>query len=176
VASDYELTVGSLADALSVEGAPIVFVDDFIGSGGQSKYILEHWLDAPHSVELNEDRGSSLSSDMRAVIRKRRLGFVFAAGSKSGARALSEKIAELRLDGKVYVQIDSSTLPKAFNRGLYGSRVKEAIFKRECLRVGKALLDDKKARRSAKWVSERALGYGNDAFLVVFPYNTPSGL
>jgi hypothetical protein len=33
---------------------------------------------------------------------------------------------------------------------------------------------DEEAGHDHEWCSERALGYGNQAFLVLFPYNAPS--
>ena len=42
-----------------------------------------------------------------------------------------------------------------------------------CRDIGMQLLDDN-PRHDREWRAKRALGYGNEAFTVVFPYNTPT--
>jgi deoxynucleoside triphosphate triphosphohydrolase SAMHD1 len=162
------LPVLSVGDALSQPDRPLVFVEDFIGSGQQSVSILEAWLGAPPSTALNEKR-EPLDPDVAETLKKRKLAFVFAAGQKEGRELLEEKARSLELDAVVYVHDES--IPRAFPADGDQSRDDLAEF---CGAVGKQLLLDPAADHDEQWVAERVLGYGNNAFLVLFGYNTPS--
>ncbi len=67
----------SLGDALARPDVPIMFVEDFIGSGQQSVSILEAWLSAEPTTKLGEAR-EPLSSAAAQQLCERKLGFVFA--------------------------------------------------------------------------------------------------
>lgn len=162
----YDMRALDLEDALQVR-SPVVFTDDFIGSGSQSVTIVERWLGVENSVELGEDRGEPLSRELQDALRSRPTAFVFAAGSPEGAERFEGRVRELGLDATVHVGV-TSDLPKAFE----GEEAPGEEFKDLCRDVGLSLLDD--GRHDEGWRQERALGYGNDAYLVVFDYNTPS--
>lgn len=162
----YRMRSFDLKDALQVR-SPVVFADDFIGSGGQAITIVEGWLGEESTVELREDRGEPLSPELKDALRSRRTAFVFAAGSPEGAQRFQERARELGLDATVHVGV-TSDLPRAFEgQGAPGEEFKEL-----CRQIGLSLLDD--GRHDERWREERALGYGNDAYLVVFDYNTPA--
>lgn len=163
------LTVETLLSALSQE-RPIIFVDDFIGSGSQSMSIVRDWLGEEPPPGIHETRHEPLSENSKALMRARKIGFVFAAGNPAGATRLIEDCAALGLDATI-ADIDPNRAPQAFGGNLGAGR---RALKDECRRVGSDLLDDGDPRHDEAWRSERALGYGNDAFLVITSYNTPT--
>lgn len=170
-ANDLQAKVGiqamSLPDALT-SNRPIVFVEDFVGSGNQAISIIEAWLGVEPTTQLGEERGSPLSKDTQRGLRARPLGFVFAAGRADGAQRLSERLIELDLAAEVHVGL--TDLPQAFEgNGTGGDQLRD-----DCEAVGRQLLDDGDERHDEDWRAERALGYGNDGFLTTFPYNTPT--
>lgn len=161
------LRVLSLPEALAKpERPPIVFVEDFIGSGKQSVSILEAWLGEEQTYDLGEER-EALDPTVAAQLRERRLAFVFAAGDPDGKRRLRERVEELGLDASVHV--GSTTVPRTFEEDGADSDLEQF-----CRRVGYELLLDPRQEHDEEWASTRALGYGNRAFLVLFGYNTPS--
>lgn len=162
------LEVLSLGEALARSDPPIVFVEDFIGSGQQSISILEAWLGAPPTTHLREQR-EPLSESAAAQLCERRLAFVFAAGQREGANALQARTKELKLHGEVFLAVDAA--PRAFERPSAEGREKLAEF---CRSVGHELLLDPSEGHEEEWANDRALGYGNNAFLVLFGYNTPT--
>lgn len=163
-----QMPVLSVGDALSRPDLPLVFVEDFIGSGQQSVSILEAWLMAEPTTELGEER-MALDEDAAATLRKRKLAFAFAAGQPEGKQLLEERAAELELDATVYIQ--DPVAPRAFGPSVADERADLEAF---CRSVGEALLLDPENGHDEEWVSKRALGYGNNAFLILFGYNTPS--
>jgi HD superfamily phosphohydrolase len=163
-----DVTIRSVADAL-VGDEPIVFIDDFIGSGQQSVSILEAWFDVEPSTALNEERGEPLNELSRKALRDRPLGFVFASGQAEGAAALRDALERLDLKGEVFLA-DDRIAPRALSRS---TDTRRKLLER-CREIGLQLLDDGKRRHDHEWREQRALGYGNDAFLVAFPYNTPT--
>ncbi len=159
-----EMKVKSVGDALLMD-QPIVFVEDFIGSGQQSVGILETWLDEERTVELHEER-APLDPEAAVLLRKRKLAFVFAAGQTEGKKLLEQRIEQLKLGAVVYVADESA--PKAFDNS---SRDELEGY---CREVGTSLLLDPDQGHDEEWTDKRALGYGNNAYLVLFSYNTPS--
>jgi HD superfamily phosphohydrolase len=162
------MAVLSVGDALSRPDLPLVFVEDFIGSGQQSVSILEAWLSVPSTTKLKEER-PPLDEDAAANLRKRKLAFVFAAGQREGRELLERRTTELDLDAVVYVHDEE--VPRAFPPD---EQEKSQDLEDFCRSVGEALLLDPDEGHDAEWVADRALGYGNNSYLVLFGYNTPS--
>jgi len=161
--------VRALGEALA-EDRPIVFVDDFIGSGQQSVSIVEAWMGVEPTTDLHEDRGAPLSAEFQQALLSRKLGFVFASGMPVGAKLLDNALSRLSLNAVVFLN-ESPPAPRAF-QGALTSR--EQALRDFCERAGRQLLDDGIERHDAEWRSKRALGYGNNAFLVASGYNTPT--
>jgi len=162
------MSVLSVGDALSRPDLPLVFVEDFIGSGQQSVSILEAWLGEPPTTSLREER-PPLDEDAASTFAKRKLAFVFAAGQREGRELLEKRAAELDLEAVVFVQ--DETAPRAFTSGVKEDR---KDLEEVCRSVGEALLLDPESGHDEAWAADRALGYGNNAYLVLFGYNTPS--
>jgi HD superfamily phosphohydrolase len=172
VAANYELKGRSLVDGISTD-SPILFVDDFIGTGWQASAIVASWFGENPPVELNEDRPGPLPPNLREDLSKKSVGFLFVAGQQRGVDKLREITDRLIPKAIVRVDIDAINLPRAFGRNMFGTDEKETAFRQKCEEIGKELLSSV-AGHDAAWVDQRALGYGNDAFLVVSSNNTPT--
>ena len=172
VAQSFDCRVGSITDALASDG-PLVFVDDFVGSGAQAITILENWLGVEPIVDLHEDRGQPLREELQAELRTRELALVYSAGMQEGADAIEARAADLGLRLKVRIGIPAEELPRVTGGGVL-EQPQEAAFLSACEEIGSALLLDPEVGHDEDWVAQRRLGYGNHSFLVAFPYNTPA--
>ena len=173
IAKTYDLRITTLEDAIGYSStAPIVFVDDFIGRGSQAISIIENNLGIPQSVDLKEDRGKPLDNVLIENLKKRPLAFVFSAGSHAGKANLEKRASEIGLNVKVSVHLTEENLPQVFGSGKMVQT--ESDFRRKCEDIGKSLLVDGTPGHDADWATDKLLGYGNNAFLVIFPYNTPT--
>lgn len=156
----------------NVSQEPIVFVDDFVGSGRQVVSILETWFECPKTVDLGEERGTPLPKPTQELLRKRKLAFVFSAGWSDGVEFLENKIKQLGLDALVRLGITEEKLPTAFNTGIFKSSDIKSHFLSLCTQIGMELMSS--SGNDPNRACGRCLGYGNRANLVIFPYNTPT--
>jgi hypothetical protein len=167
LAPEFGLHAASLSEALAGDDQPILFVDDFIGSGKQARTIICNWF-GDAEAPLKEDHGPPMQPHMQAALKARRVGFVFAAGEAEGLQALLEDATRLGLTATGHVHIPASTLPTAFASAAPNSsrdRVAE---------MGKQLLRSSRPEKGEAWAEEKALGYGGNGYLLAFPYNTPT--
>jgi hypothetical protein len=168
----HDIEIQSLEFALGrEEGRPLIFVDDFIGSGRQAVTIVETLLGLEPEYDLGEKRQTHLTEGLIQELRQRQVAFCFAAGLSQGPRVLEARLAELGLTARVVVGVDQASLPSAFAGR---PSTEEMRFQKRCREIGMELLKDDDPKHDQRWREERALGYGNHALLVVFPYNTPS--
>jgi HD superfamily phosphohydrolase len=164
----YELRPATLAEALGAgDSKPILFVDDFISSGGQARTIVCNWM-ADEGAPLDEEHGAPLSPNMREELKGRQVAFLFVAGDQDGVTALVAESTRVGLRATGSVHIAASNLPKAFGAA-GGEPVRDRA--RE---IGRQLLKTTQSAKTDEWIAERSLGYGNNGYLLVFPYNTPT--
>ena len=168
-AAAHHLAVKTLEQALAEE-QPVIFVDDFIGSGSQAISILEAWLGLQPTTDLKEER-PPLSESLRHLLKTLPIAFVFAAGTEDGRQRLLERCTELELNAQVHVL--KTDLPTIHELDV---PVKEQLdrFIERCREIGRDLLLNAAEGHDADWAEKRALGYGNRGYLLVFPYNTPA--
>jgi hypothetical protein len=159
-----DMRVRNLSEALR-EGSPIVFAEDFVGTGAQTISIFETWLGRPLSKDLHEQREGPLPPQFQEALKSQPLALVYAAGSPAGARAVEEAAAKMGLELRVYLHNEQA--PTAFGDA-------ESAFRERCEEIGAQLLVDDDPEHDEEWVAKRVLGYGNEGFLVVFAYNTPT--
>jgi deoxynucleoside triphosphate triphosphohydrolase SAMHD1 len=157
------LTVRGLRDALG-HGGDILFAEDFVGTGSQTISLLENLLGAEPTTDLHEDREEPLPSDVKELLESRRLGIVFSSGCRKGADNVEAAARRLGLDLQVYLH--EAVSPNAL------AASPELI--ERCRLIGRQLLADDDPKHDDDWVDKRVLGYGNQGFLVTFPYNTPT--
>jgi hypothetical protein len=157
------LKVRGLRDALGHDGG-LVFAEDFVGTGSQTISIFENLLGEEPSTDLHEEREDALPEDVRELFISRQLAIVFSCGTAEGADAVREAGERLGLKLDVYLHEEAS--PSALGAS--------PEFLDRCREIGRQLLEDDEPRHDGEWVERRSLGYGNRAFLVAFPYNTPT--
>lgn len=166
------LVTRSLLEALNSDG-PIVFVDDFSGSGVQAANIVSGWLGLEPVRDLGETRELKLSPPLQVELRQRKLAFMFVAALDEGHYFLRQHLTQIELqDSIVWRHIAESTLPTIYDETLHADGPGKEEVVGSLRRIGEALLLSQ--GRAAEWASDRALGYGNRGLLVTFPYNTPS--
>ena len=169
VAAKCNLTDCTVWEALAKTG-PIVFIDDFVGRGSQAAGILEVWSGIEPSEPLHEAR-EPLQKHLLESLTTRKLAFLFAAGTTEGASRLEKRAQELGFDAVSQILISEGALPTAFGV-TYGTATRKTAFLDRCREVGRALLSE--SVRDPTQLEQRTLGFGNGAYLVTFPYNTPA--
>lgn len=164
LAPQFELRVESLEQALTYGERPILFVDDLIGSGGQSQSVVAGWFG--EQGPLDEDHGLPLSDFAQKALISRKVAFLFLFGEVSGKSALQAASTKHNLNAVVELA-DPNPPPRAFTG--------PGEFQERCRDLGFQLLAGYGGKeRSDDWRKERALGYGNQGYLLAFPYNTPT--
>lgn len=174
------LLSGTLDDYLkSDSNEPLIFVDDFIGSGSQASDILAAWFgrDDLRKKDLEESR-RPLSPDMLAKLRKSKIAFLFVAAWSDGIKALQKILVQLDLQAVIYCHIDEKQIPFAKTSLLKAGCGESKIdgFLSRCEEIGAELIRSKprvEPLEEAK-VLERALGYGRKAMLLASPVNVPT--
>lgn len=166
--------VSSLVNVAKAQtDAHVVFLDDFVGSGGQVSDILGQWFgnEDLQNPDLNEQRELFGQIELE-YLRSRKVGFVFVAGWSDGETKVAGVAAKLGLDATIYIDITDADIPFAFEKVLQGDRAKIEAFRQECQRIGEELL--RSAGKGEDKVQTRSLGYGNRAMLLVSRYNVPT--
>jgi deoxynucleoside triphosphate triphosphohydrolase SAMHD1 len=166
LAAEFSLEAASLSDALTDAAKPILFVDDFISSGAQARTILGGWAGG-EGTPLNEKHGKRLPDTAIAELKKREVGFLFVVGEQGGTGAFQTEATKLGLKATVYAHIEASSVPRAFPNPTDPMRDR-------AVEIGRQLLLSSREGKSKEWADDRALGYGNNGYLLVFPYNTPT--
>ncbi|WP_460710454.1 phosphoribosyltransferase-like protein [Nocardioides dilutus] len=165
------MTTRDLSVALA-DSRPIVFIDDFIGRGSQTKDIIQAWLGLERTEELHEEREELQEAEQQAL-RAHKLGFVYVAGLNEGKPALEQFLAEEELDGAIHVHIPEESLPTLYS--VLGSDPDFEPFRNFLHDAGMRALENHHGEaRTEEWRSEKALGYGQKALLFTSMFNTPT--
>jgi len=172
VSAQFDIKTEALAHALMQDG-PILFFDDFIGSGQQSIDILGAWLgfEKDPKSDLNEVRLPLPTDELRSRLQEREIGLFFYSGFKKGAERLTEWAKDKSIKASVFIGEDEQSLP-SIDKVISGQDL--AILKTSCSNIGKRILDDGTAKHTLAWREERCLGYGNKGLLLAFPFNIPT--
>jgi HD superfamily phosphohydrolase len=176
---DVGLRIGTVEEHLDNAGAaaPIVFVDDFIGSGSQATDILAAWFNrADLRKHLGEQR-DALTPELQQHLRKVPLAFTFTAGWDAGVGALQATCSALGLNATVHCDLKEADLPFAKDvlEAQYGTE-RTSRFLAKCKAVGQQLVrsEQRKEPMPADLVEQRALGYGGRAMLLASIVNVPT--
>jgi hypothetical protein len=153
---------------------PVVFLDDIVGSGGQTKNMLGHWFDIEGYKNANLGEQRNLFGEVeRSFLKEREIGFVFVAGWNDGIKTLTDCCTKIGLRASVYAHVKEDEIPFAFDQPLQGMSAEATqSFRARCLDVGKKILISRGV--TDELATERALGYGNRAMLMVSSYNVPT--
>ena len=167
LAETWDLNVVQLQQALAEDERPILFVDDFLGTGRQSVSIVKHWLDEPYEEQLEEDHGPKLTPKQAQELTGRPLGFAFVYGTVDGKDRLGRELGTSGIQPRIHIHQDEADLPRAFSGSAvrYPSSEAAGHFQARCRDIGQQLLESQQV--SAEKVVERTLGYGNNAYLVL---------
>lgn len=172
----------SLEDALNAEGGgPFIFVDDFVGSGGQSRDVLAAGFGREDlRADLGEKR-DLFGTGIQKLLKNNKLGFVFTAAWDSGLTEVEKIAGNLGLDAKVARLIGEDAIP-------FLDKVLEQVppaqaraFLDRSAAIGLSLLqtgtepkkEESTEARLAR-LDKRKLGYGNRGMLLASPFNVPT--
>lgn len=157
----------------------ILFVDDFIGSGGQSKDVLAAGLGIQQMRQDLSEQRELFSDKENELLRSAKCGFVFSAGWKEGAENLRSAAEEMGINAHVHLGLSDPQLPCiALKPDQFLSQEQIDEFRVFCEETGRQLIlssseetDPTKLQLKA---DQRWLGYGNKGLLVASSVNTPT--
>lgn len=156
---------------------PIVFYDDYVGSGGQAITVLQQWLGMPpDSWRVNEVHVSSLDESVLARVRSCPAYFLFATGRRRGLEELvgaaRKYLGHDRIAGEIVHPWDHGCFRAASN--VFPSSEDAEAARAAFDAAGRRALGDRQGVWPDTKIDERTLGYGNHAGLTVFYYNVPT--
>lgn len=150
---------------------PIIFIDDFVGSGNQVRNMIGGWFDDAElkASELGEIR-FPFQDRARRFLTERPVAFVFVTGWNEGIRRVGEAAEKVGMRAVVHAHMDEDHIPFAFD----GIRMTEQLagFKEHCRTIGQSLLAS--AGKDGRKQKDRSLGYGNRAMLLATRLNVPT--
>ena len=174
----------------------IIFVDDFLNSGGQLRKILEIWAGKrPHDGASPTSGRRPLGREGLEVMARARLLFVFRFAMEQGRARAEETLDALGWDGAVRcvgtlddhvgifgkpddlanIRVGGEDLVSNASSVFRGTGCKELTrFLAVCEQAGEALLRQRKPDWSEQKYRDRRLGYGNSAKLFLTQYNVPT--
>lgn len=157
---------------------PLVFLDDFIGSGGQATDILAAWFGRDDlRKDLGEER-EPLESKILDCLRKRPAAFVFISGWDDGLKAIEKTSKAIGVEFLVYCHIREKDIPFAkpcLNKKFGNNPEVIESFLQRCREIGADLLLSEPGNRlTEERLKERALGYGGRAMLLASFVNVPT--
>ncbi|MBF0502898.1 MAG: hypothetical protein HQM09_22375 [Candidatus Riflebacteria bacterium] len=179
----------------------IVFIDDFINSGGQLCSILKSWCDSPgsgnrshHGTTARHRARGPLSVETRNQFSQVHLVFIFARGMNDGRLKARDCLEKLGLSGEIHclqtysdtfgtfgdrdeiaairARLDSPVGETSIFRGWSRSHVTDYF--EICEAAGDALLRRAHPDWSEEKTANRRLGYGNSAQRYLTQANVPT--
>lgn len=160
--------------AKSKTDLPLIFIDDFVASGGQGSDILAAGFGLD---EMRKDLGEQrniFDSDEQDLLQKAKVGFVFTAAWDTGIDVIKKSADEVGISSIVFRLLNEGDIPFAFSSNIFEGIDPEIVesFKERCEEIGKDLI--KKPGDEPEKVESRKLGYGNRAMLLASPFNVPT--
>jgi hypothetical protein len=169
---DTGLAAMDIDHALVGSGRSVIFVDDFIGSGGQAEGIIADWFGDVGSAKLGEGSRRRLNDSQIDALKDRSVGFVFGAGWSDGAERL---VAAARSYGlNVKAEIGVKQMPSLFDQELGADESLRQRFCERCKEIARDLFTSLGKTWEETKIESRLLGYGNRGLLITFPNNTPT--
>ncbi len=183
-----------------IEGAElsifIIFVDDYLNSGGQFESILSTWFDEhtpqTHPTQTQSER-NRLHPKQCDLLRHCTLLFLYARGMEIGRRHAEQVLKRLGLRGVIRISEQYDNQKGIFGdhdtivriRQCHGNVPDNSIFKglscssvapllEICEQVGEQLLRAQKTHWNKEKLLHRRLGYGNSARLEIVQNNVPT--
>ena len=157
----------------------VIFLDDFIGRGGQSRDILAAGLGVSElRSDLDEQRDLFGALEIE-FLKGVKVGFVFTAGWSNGKKELEKATTYLQIDATIHINLTERVLP-FFDLEPDDTLEKSEIgdFKSFCETVGRDLIlgrqKDPNSDEAKEKVENRHSGYGNRGMLLCSTSNTPT--
>jgi len=172
----YEFEEKSIEAALKSDPdatKPIVFIDDFLGSGGQVEGILKAWFNDKSTADLLEEHRDPLSQGEQESLKARKIAFYFSVGWKEGEEKLRRVASELGLTADVSIGTYADDLPTVTN-SIHREAGNKGEFIDFMAKVGEELLKSSKPKWDSEKYKERCLGYGNKGLLISTTFNVPT--
>ena len=163
----------------SGDGSPVVFVDDFTGSGGQATDILAAGFDRKdlRKLELKESR-TAWPEPLRKQLLSTRVAFLFVAAWDDGVKAIEEVAKQIGLKATVFAHRQGIQIPYARDLLLSGGIKPSQVdaFLDRCQSIGEQLVrnEPRETPHDEVVVKKRALGYGNRGMLLSTLFNVPT--
>lgn len=159
--------------------SPIIFVDDFVGSGNQARDVLAAMLDRDDLRSHLGERREKLPKNQADAMLTVPVAFVFIAGWNLGLEAIRDISPQLGLTATAFASRTDGQLPFAADFLTPGGGITAesvAAFIGRCEEIGRQLniSQPREEAMPAEKVEERKLGYGNRGMLLVTPFNTPT--
>lgn len=162
-------------------GRPIIFLDDFVGSGGQSKDVLAAGFGRDDLRSGLGEARDLFSADIQGFLGSAQLAFVFTAAWDSGISEVQTTANRLGLNAVVYHHIGEDKLPfldKALE-GISSDEVRGFIERSKAISIEllRSQTKPKSGEDTAAYerrLASRALGYGNRGMLLASPFNVPT--
>ncbi|MBO9687085.1 MAG: HD domain-containing protein [Mitsuaria chitosanitabida] len=156
--------------AAATERPKVIFVDDFVGSGGQAREILTTGFgQLSLHKPLGEER-DMFSGGVQELLLNTDVGFVFAAAWDDGLAQVREICNTIKLKAEIMAYVSEAEMP--FARAVLQRAKHEAddvtSFLSRCSEIGRALMVNEEK------VEERLLGYGNRGLLLATALNVPA--
>lgn len=153
---------------------PLIFVDDFTGSGGQACDILAAWFGRD---DLRQPLGEQRDPLPKAILTKlleTKIAFLFMSAWDAGLNKIDNICKQLNIDAKAFAHIPEAKIP-FIERSLQEAHKKPAdieSFISRCKVIGEELLQSSDTEE--KKIEERKFGYGNKGMLLATLLNVPT--
>jgi len=182
------------------ENPAIVFIDDFLNSGGQLSAILKTWcITGNDEPDVNADsrefsQRRFIGESNLALFKSCTLHFIYLNGMAKGIENAKNKLKELGLIGTAYIlstysdengffgtpddichirnRIDVPVGQTSIFSGMSCDRITPLL--ELCEKAGRALLQVNKPSWPPSRIDARILGYGNSAKLFISQTNVPT--
>jgi HD superfamily phosphohydrolase len=161
------------------DGSPVVFMDDFTGSGSQAKDILAAGFrrEDLRKRELKETRDAWPQQHCEQLLSTP-VAFLFVAAWDDGLTVIKEVAREIGLQATVFAHRQGNQIPYA-RAFLTSAGIKPAqvdAFLERCRSIGEELVrnEPRETPRTEEEAKELALGYGNRGMLLSTLFNVPT--
>jgi hypothetical protein len=169
------ITVLNSLNEINVD-VPLILFDDNVGSGRQSATVFLQWFGVDKADwQVDEYHVSRLEDAVLDKLRATDVSISYITGRRTGLMNVIDTATSLlksKVGGAITIPTDLSCFRAAARVWATQDDANRArtLFEES----GRRSLQDRSAEKSAEWIEERTLGYGNAGGLTAFFYNTPT--
>lgn len=157
-----------------VENRPLIFVDDFCGSGSQACDVLAAWFGREDLREPLGESRNALSPAALEKLRKTKIAFLFITAWEAGLAKIRDTCAKLGMQATVSSHIPETDIPFLESRlkGVGQNAAEVDAFIARCKAIGGEILESTGVDPGK--LEARRLGYGNRGMLLATLVNVPT--